>query len=143
MKPQREDEILIDPNEIARDRELNNLWNKFCECEEKDLEDEMYKIAEEINKRLQDLFNRHSIDIVDYLWDFPVEDVKDIVKTFAEKNTFTCNDCGAKFYFDDDKKPVHIKDEKQKTGYRKKIGRNEQCPCGSGKKYKKCCGKLG
>jgi len=21
----------------------------------------------------------------------------------------------------------------------KKIGRNEMCPCGSGKKYKKCC----
>ena len=24
----------------------------------------------------------------------------------------------------------------------KKIGRNEPCPCGSGKKYKKCCGRL-
>ena len=23
----------------------------------------------------------------------------------------------------------------------KKIGRNELCPCGSGKKYKNCCGK--
>jgi uncharacterized protein len=23
---------------------------------------------------------------------------------------------------------------------RTKIGRNEPCPCGSGKKYKKCCG---
>ena len=23
----------------------------------------------------------------------------------------------------------------------KKIGRNEPCPCNSGKKYKKCCGK--
>ena len=23
----------------------------------------------------------------------------------------------------------------------KKIGRNELCPCGSGKKFKKCCGK--
>ena len=23
----------------------------------------------------------------------------------------------------------------------KKIGRNEPCPCGSGKKYKNCCGK--
>ena len=23
----------------------------------------------------------------------------------------------------------------------RKIGRNELCPCGSGKKYKKCCGK--
>ena len=22
----------------------------------------------------------------------------------------------------------------------KKIGRNESCPCGSGKKYKRCCG---
>ena len=23
----------------------------------------------------------------------------------------------------------------------KKIGRNDPCPCGSGKKYKQCCGK--
>ena len=23
----------------------------------------------------------------------------------------------------------------------KKIGRNEPCPCGSGKKYKHCCGR--
>ena len=23
---------------------------------------------------------------------------------------------------------------------KKKIGRNDPCPCGSGKKYKKCCG---
>jgi len=23
----------------------------------------------------------------------------------------------------------------------KKIGRNDPCPCGSGKKYKKCCGR--
>lgn len=23
----------------------------------------------------------------------------------------------------------------------KKVGRNEPCPCGSGKKYKNCCGK--
>lgn len=37
--------------------------------------------------------------------------------------------------------------EKIKTDHRKskiavsnKVGRNEPCPCGSGKKYKKCCG---
>jgi preprotein translocase subunit SecA len=23
-----------------------------------------------------------------------------------------------------------------------KIGRNDPCPCGSGKKYKKCCGRF-
>jgi hypothetical protein len=28
----------------------------------------------------------------------------------------------------------------QPTVRKKKIGRNEPCPCGSGKKYKKCCG---
>ncbi|MEG2597224.1 MAG: SEC-C metal-binding domain-containing protein, partial [Oscillospiraceae bacterium] len=28
------------------------------------------------------------------------------------------------------KQPIHSK----------KIGRNDPCPCGSGKKYKKCCG---
>lgn len=28
------------------------------------------------------------------------------------------------------------------TTAEKKVGRNEPCPCGSGKKYKKCCGQL-
>ncbi|NIT13969.1 MAG: preprotein translocase subunit SecA, partial [Candidatus Dadabacteria bacterium] len=33
-------------------------------------------------------------------------------------------------------------EEKKKPVRReRKVGRNEQCPCGSGKKYKKCCGR--
>jgi len=28
-----------------------------------------------------------------------------------------------------------------RVGGKKKIGRNEPCPCGSGKKYKHCCGR--
>ncbi|MDP6967968.1 MAG: preprotein translocase subunit SecA [Gammaproteobacteria bacterium] len=32
--------------------------------------------------------------------------------------------------------------EAEVVGAGKKIGRNEPCPCGSGKKYKQCCGKL-
>ena len=35
-----------------------------------------------------------------------------------------------------DIKPSAPQPEKQK-----KIGRNDPCPCGSGKKYKRCCGK--
>jgi preprotein translocase subunit SecA len=33
--------------------------------------------------------------------------------------------------------------QKQRTVKRDmpKVGRNDPCPCGSGKKYKKCCGK--
>lgn len=32
-------------------------------------------------------------------------------------------------------------DKKQPVKKGKKVGRNEPCPCGSGKKYKQCCGK--
>ena len=32
-----------------------------------------------------------------------------------------------------------IKNLKMQPEYVEKIGRNDQCPCGSGKKYKKCC----
>jgi hypothetical protein len=29
------------------------------------------------------------------------------------------------------------------VGDREKVGRNDPCPCGSGRKYKKCCGRRG
>jgi len=38
--------------------------------------------------------------------------------------------------------PIEKKEEAVKTvhlGQKKKVGRNDPCPCGSGKKYKKCC----
>lgn len=45
--------------------------------------------------------------------------------------------------FDDDKrKRLYLEQKKSNTIVKdKKIGRNDPCPCGSGKKYKKCCGK--
>ncbi len=41
-----------------------------------------------------------------------------------------------KWYYYDSKRPYATV---QREG--PKIGRNDPCPCGSGKKYKKCCGK--
>ena len=37
------------------------------------------------------------------------------------------------------KKSEHINRTVVNTGVQ--VGRNEPCPCGSGKKYKQCCGK--
>ncbi len=37
--------------------------------------------------------------------------------------------------YEEAKKIVSLRD------YKPKVGRNEPCPCGSGKKYKRCCGK--
>ncbi len=41
------------------------------------------------------------------------------------------------------KKELYLEQKKSGTIRRegKKIGRNDPCPCGSGKKYKQCCGK--
>lgn len=39
------------------------------------------------------------------------------------------------------RKELYLEQKKSGTVHRdKKIGRNDPCPCGSGKKYKKCCG---
>jgi len=45
--------------------------------------------------------------------------------------------------FDEETKKALYKDQKNANTVRKekKIGRNDPCPCGSGKKYKKCCGR--
>ena len=51
----------------------------------------------------------------------------------------------SEFAFQDDEyfeEPVIVHTKPEKTYIREtpKVGRNEPCPCGSGKKYKKCCG---
>ena len=44
--------------------------------------------------------------------------------------------------FDEDARHMMYKEQRASTTIRKesKIGRNVMCPCGSGKKYKNCCG---
>ncbi|MGD9016140.1 MAG: SEC-C metal-binding domain-containing protein [Desulfobacterales bacterium] len=65
--------------------------------------------------------------------------VKELESVFAE------NDWRYKIELDPDK-PEDVTDleillNPQKTMIAgEKVGRNEPCPCGSGKKYKKCCG---
>lgn len=60
---------------------------------------------------------------------------KDGPNRYHELSTFIKHD--GQWFFDDSKaikvKP-YIRDKP-------KIGRNQPCPCGSGKKYKKCCGR--
>lgn len=45
-------------------------------------------------------------------------------------------------YDDETRKRLYLEQRKSGTIRKeKKIGRNDPCPCGSGKKYKKCCGR--
>lgn len=66
--------------------------------------------------------------------------MKELISTFKE------NDWHYKIDVDPDK-PEDIEDleillnPQKPERAEKHAGRNEPCPCGSGKKYKKCCGK--
>jgi uncharacterized protein YecA (UPF0149 family) len=45
-------------------------------------------------------------------------------------------------FTEEQKKTLYMEQKKSGTVIKgKKIGRNDPCPCGSGKKYKYCCGK--
>jgi preprotein translocase subunit SecA len=43
----------------------------------------------------------------------------------------------------EDTKNIQLSSEDEPMKVEKKVARNEPCPCGSGKKYKQCCGKSG
>ena len=60
---------------------------------------------------------------------------KDVKKRHHEIAEFRKKD--DKWYFYDGKPPKQA----QVVHATPKVGRNDPCPCGSGKKYKKCCGK--
>ena len=43
--------------------------------------------------------------------------------------------------FSEEELKALYKEQRDTVRKPKKIGRNDPCPCGSGKKYKKCCGR--
>ena len=86
-----------------------------------------------------------------------LEEFKKGFEEFKEKLRQRCQSAGWKYkfltQFKLDGKPLfeedyfefksHTRNETTSVAtHKKKVGRNEPCPCGSGKKYKKCCGSL-
>ena len=59
----------------------------------------------------------------------------DVMQSHHERASFSKID--GEWFFEDGVS-VAPKTEKRETP---KVGRNDPCPCGSGKKYKKCCGR--
>lgn len=78
----------------------------------------------------QDMISRVKDEVVNILFRIQIsepEKIDDISKPKEQKLIFSGGDDSVS------KKPVKRED--------KKVGRNDPCPCGSGSKYKKCCGK--
>ncbi|MCY6958804.1 preprotein translocase subunit SecA [Clostridium brassicae] len=67
------------------------------------------------------------IDTIKYLFHVQIERAPERERVVKETSTNQPGDVSLK------KEPIRRKEEK--------VGRNDLCPCGSGKKYKNCCGK--
>ena len=78
----------------------------------------------------QDMISRVKEEIVNIMFRIQIsepEKIEEIRKPKEQKLLFSGGDEGVA------KKPVKREDNK--------VGRNDPCPCGSGKKFKKCCGR--
>jgi len=70
-------------------------------------------------------------------WEF-TRNTRDPIEHFSRKNIEYLWGLQDDPFPDDEPELPYVRPVKKK-----KIGRNEPCPCGSGIKYKKCCGKIG
>lgn len=79
------------------------------------------------------------------------ENTKVNLKYDKEKLYYNMVECKAEWLYELPEWDQLLTEERRKELYReqrssrtvvkeKKVGRNDPCPCGSGKKYKKCCG---
>ncbi|KXA97557.1 hypothetical protein AKJ37_00965 [candidate division MSBL1 archaeon SCGC-AAA259I09] len=138
----------IDLSDVEADPELVDLWERFVEeYEDGSSYEEIHQMLGKINGRLQDLFNDHDTDVCRDMWEY-ASTLRDAVRFFAAEKRpiqYECRNCGSLFFYDDDGRSIHIEglgesENGPKERHRRKIGRNDPCPCGSGKKFKKCCG---
>jgi len=146
--------------------EYNQFWGEYIPKEEKIykkiLENNMQKISGQL-KDLANEFNQDELTFVGFLdgintslveslnLEDITEDCEITLEIDFEKLYYNMHDANADWLYNLEEwnsiLPSEKRDEITKefnqskifTHEDKKIGRNDPCPCGSGKKYKKCC----
>ena len=143
------------------------FWKEYSEAETKLYSDILDKPEEKVTGTLGELAAKHDIRPVIYMGfldginsslkkgnDFQSfdEDSQVEIEIVPETLFYNMLAAGADYLFglpqwvdilgEDKMKEIAKEYKKSKTVVKgKKIGRNEPCPCGSGKKYKHCCGR--
>lgn len=156
-------------SETANKGDLQRLWTEYFQ-KEKDIYAELLKNPDEVvSGTVKELAEKYSVDIMtmtgfldginDSLKEAnPIEEMEEETsvnlgfdKELLYKNMVAA---GADWLyelpeweeiFDEDKRKELYREQKSSTTIVKpdKVYPNDPCPCGSGKKYKKCCGKKG
>lgn len=154
-------------NETAEKDKLQKLWTDYFQ-EEKGIYGQLLKTPDEVVKgtvkELADKFGVSVMTMAGFLDGIndsltepnPIEDMEEdtLVNLGFDKELLYKNMVAAEAdwlynleewngIFDEDTRKALYKEQKSSTTVikDKKVYPNDPCPCGSGKKYKKCCGR--
>lgn len=154
-------------DETADRGQLQNFWGSYFQIEKEIYEKLLSNPDEEVRGTVKELAERYGQDVMTMVGFLdgideslvvpnPIDtmDEDTVVNLVFDKEKLYKNMVAAradwlyelpqweKIFSESELKKLY-KEQKESTTIRKgkKIGRNDPCPCGSGKKYKKCCGK--
>lgn len=154
-------------NEQANPRELQKFWERYFEKEKTVYEQLLADPDTEVKGTVKQLADKYGLEVMamtgfldgideSLVTPNPIEtmDEDTEVSLKFDKVSLYKNMVKAKAdwlynlpqwdaIFTEEERKALYKEQKSSTTIRvgKKVGRNEPCPCGSGKKYKHCCGK--
>lgn len=154
-------------DETADRGQLQNFWGSYFQIEKEIYEQLLTNPDEEVRGTVKELAEKYGQDVMTMVGFLdgideslvvpnPIDtmDEDTVVNLVFDKEKLYKNMVAAradwlyelpqwKEIFSEAELKKLYKEQKESTTIRKgkKIGRNDPCPCGSGKKYKKCCGK--
>lgn len=146
---------------------LQQFWQRYFLLEKGVYEQLLTKPEEKVEGTVKELAEKFSLSIMDMTGfldgindslmeanptDTMEEDTKVSLAFNKEKLYMNMVDAKADWLYElpqwneifdaETKRKLYLEQKKSGTVItEKKVGRNDPCPCGSGKKYKKCCGK--
>ena len=146
---------------------LQKFWGTYFEIEKGIYEQLLETPDEEVKGTVKELAEKYGIEVFTMTGfldgineslkeENPIEEMEEdtVVSLAFDKEKLYKNMVAAKAdwlyelpqwdnIFSEEKRKELYKEQKASGTIRKekKIGRNDPCPCGSGKKYKKCCGR--
>ena len=154
-------------NENLDQRELQRFWQRYFLLEKGVYEQLLTNPDEVVEGTVKELAEKYNLDILEMAGFLdgindslvnpnPIEEMTEDTEVNLgfdkEKLYYNMVEARADWLYElpqwdallseERRKELYLEQKKSGTVVKdKKVGRNDPCPCGSGKKYKKCCGK--
>ena len=154
-------------DQSASNAQMQQFWGSYFVIEKEIYEQLLTNPDEEVKGTVKELAEKYGQEVMTMVGfldgineslkvENPIEEMEEdtVVSLAFDKALLYKNMVGAKAdwlygleqwnaIFSEEEQKKLYKEQKESTTVRKekKVGRNDPCPCGSGKKYKKCCGK--